>query len=222
MQSPAVRPSPPPYAPPVHRWSRSSERKTAHRALAVRHRAASAPIRSQAPTASGENSPCATTSRRTSLLPQTTWQTVKNWLCNAGNALASEANQLSTAAIRIEAGGATLILAGAIAQPEVNPAADVAVGVGVAATATGAAAGTLATVMQMTGGIAQMIGSNDISGGDGNLFAGSVSLLTGGMTGWATQGTSPAIQALVGASVDTGVSNFPGMDAQQAQCGGGN
>lgn len=35
--------------------------------------------------------------------------------------------------------------------------------------------------MQMTGGIAQMIGSNDISVGDENLFAGSVCLLTGGV-----------------------------------------
>jgi hypothetical protein len=75
--------------------------------------------------------------------------------------------------------------------------------------------------MQMTGGIAQMIGSNNISVGDENLAAGSTSLLVGGITGWATEGTSLSNQALVGASVDTGVSNFPGMDAQQAQCGGG-
>jgi len=154
--------------------------------------------------------------------PQGTLQKLKNWLCNAGNTLASNANTLSTAGLRIEVGGAAVTVVGLIGQPEVNPVAAGTVAVGVATTATGAAAGALATLMQMTGGIAQMIGSNDISVGDDNLLAGSVGLLTGGISGGAIGGASQSTQALVGASVDTAVANVPGMDAQQAQCGGGN
>lgn len=150
---------------------------------------------------------------------QSTWQKIRNWLCSSGNGLASTANKLSAAGLRIEGLGAALTGMGLIGQPEVNPAADALVGSGVATMLTGAGAGTLATVMQIGGGIAQMIGSGDSSVGANNTLAGSVSLLAGGLTGWVTGGSSETTQAYVATMADTGTSMVPGMSSGQAQCG---
>jgi hypothetical protein len=150
---------------------------------------------------------------------QTTLQKVKTWLCNAGNSLVASSDKLGSAGFGIEAGGLALAGMGIVGQPEVNPAADVLVGAGVATMRIGAAAGTIASVMQVGGGIAQMIGSNDSSVGAQNAWGGSASLTAGAQAGWASGLSSEMTQALVGMGVDTGVNIIPGMNSGQAQCG---
>lgn len=59
-----------PSAPIAPRWSRPSGCKNAHRGLAAFRRPASAPTRSQAPSASRKNVRCVRTARRTPLLSQ--------------------------------------------------------------------------------------------------------------------------------------------------------
>jgi hypothetical protein len=151
--------------------------------------------------------------------PQGTLQKLKNWLCNAGNSVENQAGKLAVAGAVIEVGGAAVTVAGLIGQPEINPVATTVTGVGLAAMATGAAAGTLATVMQVGGGIAQMIGSNDSSVGANNAWAGSAALLAGAGTGWVTGGSSPTASGLIGVASDSAVGAFPGMTPGQAQCG---
>ena len=72
--------------------------------------------------------------------------------------------------------------------------------------------------MQVAGGIAQMIGSNDTSVGARNAWGGSASLAAGAQAAWASELSSKLTQALVGAGLDTGVSMIPGMNSGQAQC----
>ena len=201
------------------RRSRPSGRKNAHGGLGACRRAASGNSRSQALSASGKNRLSPTTARRSHLLPQSTSQKIKNWLCNAGNSAESEANNLSTAGLKIELGGAALTAMGIIGQPEVNPGADALVGGGVAAMLAGGSAGTIATIMQVGGGIAQMIGSGNSSVGANNAFAGAVSLLAGAGTAFASGGGSALASALAGTTSDTAVSAVPGMTPGQAQCG---
>jgi RHS repeat-associated protein len=150
---------------------------------------------------------------------QSVWQKIKNWLCNAGNSLVSHSQTLGSLGLKIEAGGATVTVAGLISQPEVNPEAVVVTGIGLAGMGTGAAAGTLASVMQVGGGIAQMIGSNDSSVGANNAFGGSASLAAGASTGWATGESGAMKQGFAGTMGDAGVSMMPGMSSGQAQCG---
>jgi len=123
-------------------------------------------------------------------------------LCNAGNSLVSQSQTLGSLGLKIEAGGATLTIAGLISQPEVNPGAAVVTSIGLAGMGTGAAAGTLASVMQVGGGIAQMIGSNDSSVGANNAFGGSASLAARASTGWATGGSSEMAQGFAGTMGD--------------------
>lgn len=140
-------------------------------------------------------------------------------MCNAGNSLVANSEKLGSAGLKIEAGGLALTGMGIVGQPEVNPAADAAVGIGVAGMLTGGAAGTLASFMQVGGGIAQMIGSNDTSVGARNAWGGSASLTAGVQAAWASGLSSELTQALVGTGVDTGVNMIPGMNSGQAQCG---
>ena len=206
-------------APIAPRHSRPSGRKNAHRGLAACHGPASAKSRPQARAASGKNHRSPTTARRVHLLPQSTSQKIKNWLCNAGNAAETGANNLSTAGLKIELGGAALTAMGIIGQPEVNPGADALVGGGVAAMLAGGSAGAIATIMQVGGGIAQMIGSGNSSVGANNAFAGAVSLLAGAGTAFASEGGGALASALAGTTSDTAVSTVPGMTPGQAQCG---
>lgn len=125
----------------------------------------------------------------------------------------------------LEVAGATTTAVGLVAQPEINPAADVTVGVGVGMMGLGGGGSTLATVMQVAGGISQMIGGND-SVGARNAYMGSLSLVVGAFTGKfgqivtappASAGATTAM-AYAGVGVDA-ANNVAGTPPGQAGCG---
>lgn len=57
-------------------------------------------------------------------------------MCSAGNSLVDNAGKLGSTGLKLEAAGAVTFGIGLIGQPELNPAADVAVGAGAAVALT--------------------------------------------------------------------------------------
>ncbi len=146
------------------------------------------------------------------------WQSTEHALCEGGNVLVSKAAQLGPFGTHLEQVGLAATVVSVMAQPEVNPAAGVVVGAGVATTGTGAAVSTLANVFQEFGGIAQMVGSNDSSVGRANAMAGADGLLIGSAISWA--GGSSRATGFTSAATDTATGYVPGMSPMQADCGG--
>src|SRR6185437_5052171 len=163
----------------------------------------------------------------------TSLQNLQNLLCNAGNVLEAKSAELSPLSLKLELAGGVATVAGLLAQPEINPAADVTVGIGLATMLTGAAGGLIATTFQIAGGIAQMLGSDNASVGQANAIAGSATMGVGALVGGigssaARAGSSAAARAynamvnrnsaLAGGAVDAAVSRIPGLDPLQADC----
>ena len=125
----------------------------------------------------------------------------------------------------LEAAGATTAAVGLVGQPEINPVADGAVGVGVGMMGLGGVGGAFATGLQVAGGIAQMIGGNE-SVGATNAYMGAVSLIAGAFVGKFGQivtappvsaGTTTAM-AYAGVGVDA-ANQVAGKSPGQAGCG---
>ncbi len=125
----------------------------------------------------------------------------------------------------LEVAGATTTAVGLVAQPEVNPAADATVVVGVGMMGLGGGGSTVATVLQVAGGISQMIGGNS-SVGARNAYMGSLGLIVGAFTGkFGQMVTAPpagaganTAMAYAGVGVDA-AGNIAGTPPGQAGCG---